>query len=54
MLGWFNRRKQRRRQEDEQLRRLERAELQAAINTLDRTRNNIEELMRRMLEERRA
>lgn len=53
MFGCWKRWRNRRRQE-EQLRRLDRAELQAAINTLDRTRNNLEELMRRMLEERRA
>lgn len=40
-------------EEQARLRRLERKELQSAINNLDRTRNNIEELMRRMLEERR-
>ncbi|WP_161796832.1 hypothetical protein [Devosia soli] len=58
MFGWLNLTKHmdRRRQriEAEQLRRLERAELQAGINALDHRRNNIEHLMRRMLEERNA
>lgn len=36
------------------LRRLDRAELQRAVNNLDYRRNNIEALMARMLEERRA
>jgi GH24 family phage-related lysozyme (muramidase) len=50
---WWSQ-KRRARKTEELLRKLERAELQAAINNLDRTRNNVEELVRRMLEERRA
>ncbi len=53
MFQWFNRWRNHR-QHEKRMRRLDRAELQAAINSLDRTRNNIEELMRRMLEERSA
>lgn len=53
MFGWLrSNRRQRRKREEDQLKRLDRAELQAAINNLDRTRNNIEQLMTRMLEER--
>ena len=58
MFGWLDWTKcslrRRQHKEDEQLRRLERAELQASINVLDHRRNNIEDLMRRMLEERNA
>ncbi len=53
MWKWFKQKRQHH-IEVQRLRRLDRAQLQAAINTLDRTRNNIEELMRRMLEERSA
>lgn len=53
MIGWLKTRRERKRQE-EQLRRLEQAELQAALSRLHRTRNNVEQLMTKMLEERRA
>jgi len=56
MFGWLNRRRELRAQREvaELLRRLDRAELHAAINTLDHRRNHVEALMQRMLEERRA
>ena len=55
MFGWLNLKEhQRQKRQQEQLRRLDRAELQAAIQNLHRTRNNIEQLMSKMLEERRA
>lgn len=50
MWSWWKQYQARRVQKD-QLHRLERAELQAAVNKLDRARNNVEELVRRMLEE---
>lgn len=52
MWGWWHRKK--REQERLELIRQDRGKLAQAIVKLERKRHDVEELMRRMLEERRA
>lgn len=51
MLGWWKRKKQQR-ERQEQIRQ-DRGKLAVAVVDLDRQRHNVEELMRRMIEETR-
>lgn len=52
MWGWWNRKKEQKARQ-EALRK-ERGKLAVAVVTLDRKRHHVEELMAKMLEERRA